>query len=138
MDNNSSQDLTKINALTSRFFNLFTNANGQIPRVRDLESFFLPQGIVINNTTDEPQIYDLEGFIKPREELLSNGTLINFREYETASTTEVHGKVAHRLSHYAKEGELNGKPFTGEGSKSLQFVKIDGEWLISAVVWCDK
>ncbi len=138
MERNNEHDITLINSLTTRFFNLFTNADGQTPQVRDLESFFLPQGIIINNTTDEPQIYDLQGFIKPREELLSNGSLVNFREFETSSTTEVHGKIAHRLSHYAKEGELNGKSFVGEGSKSLQFVKIDGEWWIVSVAWCDK
>ncbi len=128
----------KINQLTNRFFDLFTNTNNQIPKVNDLRTFFLPNGIIINNSGDEPAIYDLDSFIKPRIELLTNGTLLNFSEREVSHQTEIHENIARRTSHYEKSGELNGKYFEGKGLKMMQFIKVKNNWILASVVWTDE
>ena len=79
----------QIDLLTTQFFDLFTNTNGRIPTVQNIKTLFLPDGILINNTTGTPAVYDLEGFIQPREEILTNGTLTAFTEQETAHTTTI-------------------------------------------------
>ena len=131
-------DKREIDEITNHFFDLFTNTNNRIPNVRNIEKIFLPQGILINNTSDEPAIYDLESFIKPREELLTNGMLTNFIEHETFYQTEIFGNIAQRNCNYEKQGELNGEPFSGEGKKLMQFIKINNKWFLSAVIWSDK
>jgi hypothetical protein len=131
-------DENKITQLTNRFFNLFTNTKNRIPNVNDLRSFFLPNGIIINNTGDEPAVYNLDSFIKPRIELLTNGTLLNFSEKEVSSQTEIHGNIARRICHYKKSGELNGKYFEGKGLKLMQFIKVKNDWKLSSVVWTDE
>jgi hypothetical protein len=92
----------------------------------------------MNNTEDNPVVYYLEKFIKQREELLSNRTLVNFKELETSHRTEIHGNIASRISHYEKSGELNGESFNGVGVKILQFIKTNNnKWILSSVVWSD-
>lgn len=128
----------KIDQLTNRFFDLFTNSNNRIPKVDDLRTFFLPNGIIINNTGDEPTVYNLDNFIKPRLELLTNGTLINFFEKEVSHQTEIHENIARRICQYEKSGELNGKYFEGKGVKMMQFIKVNEVWMLSSVVWTDR
>ncbi|HEX6551016.1 MAG TPA: hypothetical protein VF117_10120 [Gammaproteobacteria bacterium] len=80
----------------------------------------------------------LEAFIAPREALLSNGTLTDFEERETAHHTQVFGNVALRSCTYAKSGVLNGVPFDARGAKVFQFIKGLSGWRISAVAWDDE
>lgn len=134
----NSKDTTEIDALTARFFSLFTNTAGNTPRVDEINDMFIPTGIIINNTGNQPQIYSLESFITPRKELLSNGTLLNFSEWETSHKTDVFGNIAQRYVCYAKSGKLNGVNFETTGVKNIQFIKIDGQWKMVSVTWYDE
>ena len=134
----SIKDELEIDNISARFFDLFTNINNQSPKIRGIKEFFIPKGIIINNTETPPAIYDLESFIKPREEILTNGTLVNFREREVFHKTEIHGSIAHRTCHYEKSGILNGEPYSGGGIKMFQFIKIKDQWFLSSVVWKDQ
>jgi len=135
---NTIQDRLEIDALTDRFFDLFTNKDGRVPNVKDIKSIFIPKGILISNTDDTPVIYDLDSFIKPREEMLTNDTLTNFWEREISHSTEIFGNIAQRFSLYEKSGELNGEHFETKGMKTIQFVKVNGKWKMSSVAWCDE
>ena len=132
------KDEDEIDEITSQFFDLFTNTNNRKLKIRTIKDFFLPNGILINNTNGEPEVYDLEGFICPREEILTNGTLTNFIEKETFHKTEIYGNIAQRKSDYIKSGELNEVSFIGEGKKLMQFVKVENKWFLSSVIWSDK
>jgi hypothetical protein len=68
---------------------------------------------------------------------LTDGSLVDFSEWEVEGTTEVLGDVAHHAATYAKAGVLSGRPFTGRGRKSLQLVRMPQGWRISAVAWVD-
>ena len=133
----SQKDLKEINEIVSQFFDLFTNIDGRIPNVRKIKHLFLRQGILINNTAEEPLIYDLESFIIPREKILTDGTLTDFVEKEISHTTDIHGNIARRKCFYEKSGKLNGEFFKGEGVKFMQLLKIDNKWFLSAVTWWD-
>ncbi len=132
------RDRLEIDALTYRFFDLFTNKDGRVPNVKEIKSIFIPNGILISNTEDTPIDYDLDGFIRPREEMLTNGTLTNFCEREISNRTELFGNIAQRFSLYEKTGELNGERFETKGMKTIQFVKINGKWKMSSVAWSDE
>ena len=53
------KDEKAIDKITNQFFDLFTNINNRKPTIRKIYELFLPNGLLINNTTSEPQIYNL-------------------------------------------------------------------------------
>ena len=50
----------------------------------------------------------------------------------------MYGDVAHWFGTYAKEGVMDGEPFAGRGSKSLQLIRTSAGWRISAAAWDDE
>jgi hypothetical protein len=101
-------------------------------RIREL---FVPGGILVR--TPDPPV-DVEGFIAPRQATFESGALTEFSETELSSTTETFGRVAHRMSGYAKAGVLNGEAFATRGVISTQFVLTDAGWRISSMAWDDE
>jgi RimJ/RimL family protein N-acetyltransferase len=129
-------DKRKIDEATSKFFSAFTNKQSK-PNLALLHQCCLEEILIIKNTNAQCETYDLEGFISPRQELLTKGSLIDFEEYEVKEDTIITQNIAQRISHYQKEGKLNGQKFTTKGTKMLQFVKKDNQWQISSVIWDD-
>lgn len=134
----TSDDLKEIDALTLRFFSLFTNTNGAIPNVADIKNIFVPEGIIISNTGDKCETFSLQSFIEPREKMLSDGTLSEFSEREISHNTDIFGNIAQRFCLYEKSGILNGVTFETRGMKTLQLVKVNKQWKMSSVAWSDE
>ena len=132
------ENLAEIDQLTNNFFSLFTNKNGKKLNLGNIKSLFIDEGVIISNTGNNSLIYDVDSFIEPRERMLSDGTLTEFSESEISHTTNFFGNIAHRFLLYEKSGILNGQPFETRGMKTIQFVKIKGEWKISSVAWSDE
>ena len=128
----------EIDRLTKRFFGLFTNTKGKTPNVNDIKDIFVSKGMLINNTEDTPEVFDLKKFIEPRQKMLTDGTLTNFIEREIFAKTEIFEKIAQRFSLYEKSGKLNGEYFATKGMKTIQFIKVNNEWKMSSVAWCDE
>lgn len=132
-----SADQYKIDQLTTRFFNLFTNTNQQVPPLKEIYSICLPEANIIKFSSGQTEIFDLNAFLKPRELLLTNGTLTGFSEWEISDETRISHHIAQRISRYAKSGCLNGNDFTGSGTKLFQFAKAGPDWKIANVIWED-
>jgi RimJ/RimL family protein N-acetyltransferase len=131
-------DHVQINNITSSFFSVFTNTNGQVPKWDLLRQICIPEILIINNTTPQPSIFNLTSFIGPRQKILSDGTLSEFVEYEVLEQTTLFNGIAQRYAQYEKKGILEGKPFHQKGHKFLQFVKTGESWKISAAIWEDE
>ena len=71
-------------------------------------------------------------------ELLNDGRLVDLCEHEEWETTEIFGNVAQRFLAYRKTGVLHGERFDTRGMQTIQFVRKDGEWKMSAMVWDDE
>jgi hypothetical protein len=127
-----------IDALTREFFGAFTNKGGVRPDVARLHRLFLPQAVITKRDGNAVEIYDLERFIAPRLKLLTDGSLVEFEEQEESARTEVFGGIAQRWCTYRKAGKLHGRPYAGRGVKTIQFVRLDGAWRISALAWEDE
>ncbi|WP_436494216.1 GNAT family N-acetyltransferase [Actinokineospora sp. HUAS TT18] len=128
---------TELDQLTHAFFGAFANTEGE-PDLDVIRGLFIPQGTIINNVGDEPVVQDLDAFIAPRQKILTDGTLTEFSEWETAERTEVVGSVAHRFSRYRKSGRRDGAWFEGAGHKTIQFVRTPAGWRISSMAWDDE
>ncbi len=132
-----SDDVASIDAVAAAFFAAFGNRHGPA-RVAQLYELMLPQAVVVKNTPAGLEVCDLAQFLAPRQALLSGGRLVDFEEFEQAQRTDISGGIAQRWCRYAKRGVLDGVPFEGQGTKSLQFVKTVEGWRISAVAWEDE
>ncbi|MGA4846879.1 DUF4440 domain-containing protein [Streptomyces sp. G5(2025)] len=127
----------EIDALTAGFFGAFDNRGGKPADVARIRRLLIPRGVIVV-AGPELKVYTVEEFIEPRERLLSDGRLVEFSEWETSEQTLIAGDVAARFGEYRKAGVLDGEPFEGAGTKSIQFVRDANGWRIAAFTWCDK
>ena len=126
----------QIDRLTAEFFGAFDNRDGRRADVDRIRRLVLPEGVIVC-TAPQFTVYTVESFIEPRRALLSDGRLTEFSEWEVSARTDVDGDLATRFSEYAKSGILEGRPYEGTGTKTLQFVRTSDGWRISAVAWYD-
>jgi hypothetical protein len=127
----------EIDAVTAEFFGAFDNRGGRTADVERIRRLVLPGGVIVK-AGPEFTVYTVDEFIEPRRRLLSDGRLIEFSEWETSERTDVLGDIASRVGEYRKSGTLDGEPFEGGGTKTLQFVRTPEGWRISAVAWYDE
>ena len=116
-------DRAEIEGIVRAFFAAFTSGPDSSTRLFTLRSMFLPQAVIIRTCGMEPVVYGVEGFI---------------REWELSGCIDLFGDIAHWFGTYAKAGVQDGAPFTGRGTKSLQFVRTTEGWRISAAAWDDE
>ncbi|MFH8345438.1 DUF4440 domain-containing protein [Streptomyces sp. NPDC018045] len=127
----------EIDAVTAEFFGAFDNRGGRPADVARIRRLVLPSGVIVA-TGPEFRVYTVEEFIEPRRRLLSEGRLTEFVEWETSERTEIAGDVASRFGTYRKSGILDGAPFEGGGTKTIQFVRTSEGWRITAFAWYDR
>ncbi|RKN47929.1 GNAT family N-acetyltransferase [Micromonospora endolithica] len=125
-------DRAQIDRLVASFFALFTNADGAVPDVGSIHRLFASGGVIVQGGPQQ-QICDLETFAAPWQKLLTSGELTGFSEEETWEQTAIFGDVAQRLSRYRRRGVLRGEPFTGAGTKSIQFLRTPDGWRMTSV-----
>lgn len=134
----SEDDRAALAGIVRTFFAAFTSGPDCAVRLDALRAVFLPEAVIVRTCGGEPAVYGVEGFIAPRQQLLTGGSLVDFREWEVWGQTEVFGDIAQHFCSYAKAGVQDGIPFTGRGMKTLQFVRTPAGWRISAAAWDDE
>jgi hypothetical protein len=127
----------EIDRVAAEFFSAFDNRGGKAADVDRVRRLVVPGGVLIK-AGPEFTVYTVEEFIEPRRQLLAEGRLVNFNEWETEERTETAGALASRFSEYQKSGILDGVPFEGGGTKTMQFVLTSDGWRIAAVSWYDR
>ena len=135
-ETNLKREKEEIDNLVKLFFSIFTN-KGKPAKIETLKQLCTEKIIISKNTIDQTEINDLETFIKPRIIILTNGKLVDFEEIELSETTVIKNNIAQRVSEYRKKGILNGNEFSETGTKMFQFLKIEGHWKISSLIWND-
>jgi hypothetical protein len=131
-------DRAAIDVLVRSFFAAFCSGPDCAARLDALRDVFLSEAVITRTCGLPPAVYNVDGFIAPRQALLTDGTIVDFREWELSGHTELFGDIAHHFCSYAKAGVQNGVPFTGSGVKTFQFVRTAEGWRISAVAWDDE
>ncbi|MGG5208238.1 GNAT family N-acetyltransferase [Chryseobacterium sp. MIQD13] len=132
-----SADKFRIDEISKSFFGIFTNVNDSRPEWDLLNSICIPETMIISKKENEHTVYNLTSFIEPRKKILTDGTLTEFKEYETFEQTIIFNNIAQRHSEFQKQGVLEGKSFRQKGHKYFQFVKTMEQWKISSVIWED-
>jgi hypothetical protein len=131
-------DRAAIADLVRTFFAAFTSGPDCIARLDALRAVFLPEAVIVRTCGGEPTVYGVESFIAPRQKLLSEGLLVDFREWQLSGRTELFGDIAQHFCSYAKAGTQAGKSFTAKGMKTMQFVRTSAGWRVSAAAWDDE
>jgi hypothetical protein len=126
-----------VDALVRRFFAAFDNRAGSIVDLPALRDLFVPAAVIVRKSAAITEMWSVSQFLEPRQALLTDGSLADFHEWEVDASTFVSGDIACRTLRYRKEGQLNGVPFEGEGTKSMHFVRIDDQWRITSIIWQD-
>ncbi|MEU1425157.1 DUF4440 domain-containing protein [Kitasatospora sp. NPDC086009] len=126
----------EIDTLTAEFFGSFDNREGRVADVARVRRLMIPGGVIVL-TGPAFTVYTVEEFVEPRERLLTEGRLVEFSEWEVSEHTEIAGDIASRFGEYRKSGILDGEPFEGGGTKTIQFVRTPEGWRIAAFSWFD-
>jgi hypothetical protein len=126
-----------IDEVISCFFSAFDNRTRAL-ELDQLKGLFIRGAIIVKRSDLSMQSMCVEKFVEPRKELLSNGTLIDFHEWELEQKTFISLGIASRLSRYSKEGLLNGQSYTGRGEKHFQLVLTEQGWKIASILWQDE
>jgi len=121
-------DKAAIDALTTRMYAAFCNRDRRVPAFDGLSDMLHPHCVLTKAAGSSVQVQNLGDFIEHRRPLLTQGSLVEFSEWETAERTWACGNIAGRCSLYEKSGELDGVPFHTRGIKDIQFVRIEGRW----------
>lgn len=127
----------EIDHIIQLFFSVFNNKDQAAPQWQTLYDICIPQAIIIKKTVKDETAYGLDDFIAPRKVILTDGTLTQFEEHETAESTLITGNLAQRHTCYSKSGYLNGVYFSAEGTKLFQLIHTTAGWKISTVLWED-
>ncbi|MFJ9950766.1 DUF4440 domain-containing protein [Kitasatospora sp. NPDC091207] len=128
---------SEIDMVTAEFFGSFDNRGGGAADVDRVRRLMLPGGVIVL-TGPAFAVYTVEEFIEPRRRLLTEGRLVEFSEWETSERTEIAGDIASRFGEYRKSGILDGEPYEGGGTKTIQFVRTPEGWRIAAFSWFDQ
>lgn len=131
-------DRDAIADIVRTFFAAFTSGPESAARLDALRAVFLPGAVIVRTCGLTPAVYDVDAFLAPRQALLTDGTLVDFHEWELSGRTDVFGDIAQHFCSYAKEGVQDGAPFTGRGRKTIQLVRTRGGWRICAAAWDDE
>ncbi len=138
MDTTPDRDKQAIDDITTAFFGIFSNKDGEKPDWNLIAELCIAEAMIIKKEYAQQEIYNLESFVAPRKKILSDGTLQNFEEKEIQEETKIIGNIAQRATTYVKEGYLNGVHFKQQGNKLFQYIKTNNGWKINSVVWEDE
>ncbi len=128
-------DSIAIDQLTAKLYNCICFEVGGYPPVDNLKGLFLPTARMIRNDGEQPEIMAVDEFISSYKSRIDDGTIKSFYEGELHEITEIFGKIAHRFSTYETKFDLTKDEPFNIGINSIQYIKIDGEWKISSIVW---
>jgi len=135
MDDTAAQG--KIDALVAKFFSAFDNRGGAAPRLADLINCFTDKATIVRRSDGGSELYTVREFAVPRIELLTQGALLHFHEWEISAKTQIFDGIAIRASRYGKSGSLDGNDYTGSGTKCFQLVDLGTGWRIASLAWVD-
>lgn len=133
----NSNEQQNIDNLITSFYSIFDNRADKIPDFKALEDMFIAGAIITKRQSSDLDQTSVSDFISPRKEILTNGTLVQFCEWELTQHTIISNGIATRISTYAKQGYLNGQNYSGQGHKHIQLLSTSAGWKIASIIWED-
>ena len=126
----------EIDEVVAAFFAAFDNRE-RTPTLDEVVSVFTDDASLTAVGPDGAKTCSPHEFAEPRVRMLTDGTLIDFHEWEIEADTLIFDHIAARRSRYRKSGRLHGEPYNGEGRKVISLCRLQGRWRIVSVLWED-
>lgn len=130
--------IIEIDYLTKNFYQGVSFDRSTPPDFTALKILFYGTGMLINNTFSKPITFSAESFVKAMESQAADGAVEQFMQREIHSSTELFGKVAHRISVYEYNYSDHVMAKLPRGINFIQFVQIEGHWRILSMAWADE
>jgi hypothetical protein len=92
----------EIEALVAAYYAAFDNRRSRRPAAEDLKGMLAEAATITRVAPDNVETWTPDGFISPGVEMLTDGSLTDFHEWETEAQTVVLENIACRWSTYRK------------------------------------
>ncbi len=129
--------LAQLDRVIAGFYPICDNRGARPVQADAIRRMFIPQAVIVRAQAGKLEVLDLAAFVEPRVAMLTDGTLREFHEWETAAQTHINGAMASRRSEYEKHGLLRGGRYAGGGTKMFQIARHSGTWKFVSVLWED-
>jgi len=126
-----------IGNLVDLFFSIFDNRAGNTPNFDTLKGLFIKGASIVKKNGNQLEKMSVSEFIVPRIKILTDGTLVDFYEWQIKQETYIALDIATHICTYGKNGLLNGEAYSGEGEKHIQLLKTPQGWKIASILWQD-
>lgn len=131
-------DTLSIDKLTTGFYYTISFDDPADFDVTSLKNFFYGDGILINNSFGKPVALTVDAYANKLKAQVADHTLKHYFQREISSKTEVFGKIAQRVSTYEYTFAGSRSANMPRGINYIQFLKVDGKWKITSMVWQDE
>jgi hypothetical protein len=131
-------DTLSIDKLTTGFYYTISFDHPSEFNLASLKAFFFGDGILINNSFKKPVALTVDAYVNALTAQVADNALKHYIQREIFSKTEVFGKIAQRVSGYEYTFADRGASNMPRGVSYFQYIKVDGKWKITSMVWCDE
>lgn len=128
----------EIDDLARDFYKAISFNNGHAPEENSAKILFYGEGVIINNSFLRPLGFTSESFIGSLRSEIAEGNMTQFLIRELRNKTTILGKLAHRISIYEYDLGESTAGRLPRGINFMQFIRVDGNWRIISVAWCDE
>ncbi len=127
-----------IQNIPAQVYQCISFAKGTTPDLELLASYFIKEGVFINNKGESPIIKPVFDYIAMIKNNIENGNIVSIQETEIAQSVQTFGNVAHISSEYQLIFEGKQGSQIRYGVNLFQLILDNGEWRISAMCWDDR
>jgi hypothetical protein len=110
---------------------------GSEPDYEKLLSYFVAEGLFINNKGETPMTKSLRDYAAFIKSNIDAGNILSISETEVENSVSLFGKVGHIVSRYKLEVKTRNGTQTRYGVNLFQAVRSGTVWKISSMCWDD-
>ena len=115
----------------------FSFQEGGAPNFAQMLSFFVPEGLFINNKGDKPLVKSLAEFVSFMKGNIDEGNILSIDESEIENNVTLFGKVGHIASRYKLVANTRNGVQVRYGVNLFQIINYGKEWMVSSMCWDD-
>lgn len=108
------------------------------PNLDALRELFFGEGHLVDHSFAQTMEFTLSSFVQALMKQIDAGNATFFVQQEIADRTQVFGTMAHRMSVYEYSNTKDAAVKWKKGISLIQFIQLEGKWLISSIIWRDE
>ncbi len=131
----TSEDRKSIDTCTLQLYRLLSYQNGNLNGIDSISLLFVTGAKLTANFAKQRQSWTVPEFILFVKEGYSKQSITGRAETELFERTDLFGNIGQRFSTYQIHFTVKGKTEIRKGINAIQFLKVEGKWLINSLVW---